>query len=516
MEPTQEKRIQTSAGMETATETVNRINQARTEVPVTVLEQPPKDLAVPQVEVDPALTKSAVATAQNFATSADQAAAAQAEAEKTQTSGVRDLMDFVSGRGAERVTTLAEADIPESQKQLADLTSKIKLRSEQLAQYADQTFLGEEVMRSDAAGRDITSSAFSAKARERRLQRAIEQTGKAASLRTDIATAELMQNNITAATAQIDAALEAKYSPVEEALKNEMFFLQRQWQLSDKTDQRAWEARMNVVEAQQDEIKDAKRLTEMMVQAGASPEEVKSVMSKGTPGEQRSSALSVLGRITSEDRRMDLAIKAEQLKELRKPKEATRSTQIIEQNGNKMLIDSQTGEIISTFGADVPEDAIVKEKSTNFVNSIDTLKDHPGLNSSVGPTWYTRTALADAFGAKDEFVGSVENVVRNLTLNTFAEAKEKGMTFGAMSQGEWDILSESATKIAQWRKIKDGSVVSYDVSESAFKKELDVLSNFAKMDAIRNGASPSDIGVQVMEDGTMWTQNSDGSYTQIQ
>jgi hypothetical protein len=95
------------------------------------------------------------------------------------------------------------------------------------------------------------------------------------------------------------------------------------------------------------------------------------------------------------------------------------------------------------------------------------------------------------------------------------------MTFGAMSEGEWRILGESATKIAQWR-ITEGTdaegnkkTVGYDISEKAFKEELDTLSNFAKMDALRKGANPANIGVTQTEDGSYWTKNSDGTYTEL-
>lgn len=222
---------------------------------------------------------------------------------------------------------------------------------------------------------------------------------------------------------------------------------------------------------------------------------------------------------------LNLAIKSEQLADLRTPTIATRPTSLIEVNGVKKLIDTQTGEEIATFGQEETTDEIVRARETAFTNNIDILKTHPGLNSSVGPIALARTAVGDKFGNKDEFIGSVENVVKNLTLNTFADAKEQGLTFGAMSQGEWDILAQSASKIAQWRQYeKEGiigfrketdRVAGYDVSESAFKKELDTLSNFAKMDALRKGASPEEIGVQQTEDGKMWAQNSDGTFTEL-
>lgn len=213
---------------------------------------------------------------------------------------------------------------------------------------------------------------------------------------------------------------------------------------------------------------------------------------------------------------LSAAKSAEELKRLRNPVQTTRPTDIIDVDGTKQLVDTQTGEVITTFGPGESVDNLKVARDTAFVNTMDTLKDHSGMNSAVGPIGLARIGIADAFGAKDEFIGSVENVVKQLTLNTFAEAKERGMTFGAMSEGEWRILGESATKIAQWRQKDDGgNVTGYDISESAFKEELDTLSNFAKMDALRKGAAPSEIGVQIMDDGTYWTQNSDGSYTEL-
>jgi hypothetical protein len=112
-------------------------------------------------------------------------------------------------------------------------------------------------------------------------------------------------------------------------------------------------------------------------------------------------------------------------------------------------------------------------------------------------------------------VGSVENIVKQITLNTFSEAKAKGLTFGAMSQGEWDIISDSATKINQWRRERDNGSIYYDTSEKNMNRELDMLSNFGKMDAIKKGVPPEQIGVQQLSDGTFWTKNSDGTIIQL-
>ncbi len=211
---------------------------------------------------------------------------------------------------------------------------------------------------------------------------------------------------------------------------------------------------------------------------------------------------------------LDLAIKAKQLAKLREPVVATRDTDVVDVNGTKQLVDTQTGEVIATFGADVSTDEIENARDINFVNTLDTLKNHPGMSKAVGTSGLARWTpfKADTMtGQVSDFVGSVENVVKTLTLNTFEEAKAKGMTFGAMSQGEWDILGKTATKIVSWKRERDDGSIFYDTSEKNMNTELDTISNFSKMDAIRKGIAPESLGVMDLGNGTYATRNSDGS-----
>jgi hypothetical protein len=213
-----------------------------------------------------------------------------------------------------------------------------------------------------------------------------------------------------------------------------------------------------------------------------------------------------------------MAVKAEQLAKLRTPSVATRETQVIDVSGNKQLIDSQTGEVIATFGADVSTSEIQQAKQVQFVNTLDSLADHRGMAKAVGTSGLARWTpfKADVMtGDVSDFVGAVENVVKNLTLNSFAEAKDRGMTFGAMSEGEWKILGDSATRISSWRRERDDGSVYYDTSEKMFKKELDQLSQFAKMDAVRSGANPVEFGVLPVGNDMFLTQNSQGQYIEF-
>jgi hypothetical protein len=237
-----------------------------------------------------------------------------------------------------------------------------------------------------------------------------------------------------------------------------------------------------------------------------------------TDNERLALAQLIQARGAKQTMDMDLTLKAAQLAKLREPIISTRETSILEIGGTKQLVDTQTGEVIATFGADVTSDEISNAKDISFVNTLDSLKNHAGMAKAVGTSGLARWTpfkIDTMSGQVSDFVGSIENVVKTLTLNTFEEAKAKGMTFGAMSQGEWDILGQTSTKIINWKRERDDGSIYYETSESNMKKELDTLSNFSKMDALRKGIEPEQLGVIKQDDGTFWTKNSDGTFTQL-
>lgn len=150
------------------------------------------------------------------------------------------------------------------------------------------------------------------------------------------------------------------------------------------------------------------------------------------------------------------------------------------------------------------------------IMDTNALLDSPGLNSAVGPNFLSRIALADAFGAKSNFIASVEQLRTQLTLDKLISAKGSGATFGALSDAELQLLAASASKLGTWAQKDDaGNITGYQVDENSFKKELDKISSFQKLDYILKGGDPESAGVHEMADGTLWVQNSDGSYTQI-
>ncbi len=151
------------------------------------------------------------------------------------------------------------------------------------------------------------------------------------------------------------------------------------------------------------------------------------------------------------------------------------------------------------------------------VQQIDSLLNDGYLKGAVGPNAIARwSPLSALTGGKANFIGGVEQLRQNLTLDKLVSAKANGATFGALSDSEMKLLAASATKIGTWAQTdKNGNVVGYNTSEASFKKELDSINNFRKIDFIKKGGDPNQVGVQSLPDGSLWTTNSDGTYTKL-
>lgn len=196
-------------------------------------------------------------------------------------------------------------------------------------------------------------------------------------------------------------------------------------------------------------------------------------------------------------------------------------TQVVDVNGRKLLVNSQTGETIKEIGAGTGggSGALQLAGTQQNINQVDTLLTDPAIRTAVGPTFLGRfvgRGLDTATGSRQNFIAGVETLRSQLTLDSLIDAKARGATFGALSEGELKTLSASASKIGTWAKKNDaGNVVAYNASEKDFKAELNKINNFAKLDFILKGGDPATVGVQIMPNGIPVVQNSDGTYTEL-
>jgi hypothetical protein len=120
--------------------------------------------------------------------------------------------------------------------------------------------------------------------------------------------------------------------------------------------------------------------------------------------------------------------------------------------------------------------------------------------------------VASLNGSRTNTIANVEQLRSQLSLDALIQAKKNGATFGALSDQEMKILSNSATKLSSWA-IKDyaGNVTGYNTTEANFKAELDRINNLAKLDYLIKGGAPEDVDVTLMPDGRYATANSNGT-----
>jgi len=139
------------------------------------------------------------------------------------------------------------------------------------------------------------------------------------------------------------------------------------------------------------------------------------------------------------------------------------------------------------------------------IEAVDALLTNNGLPSRVGTNILSRTpkgfrgtagkALTgvgllelpfDAYsmlsGLGQSFAGGVHKLVSGLTLDSLIAAKARGATFGALSEGELNILANSASAINDW-EIKDGKgngTGIWNIDEGTFKTELKSIQDLTR------------------------------------
>lgn len=146
-------------------------------------------------------------------------------------------------------------------------------------------------------------------------------------------------------------------------------------------------------------------------------------------------------------------------------------------------------------------EAALKEKEAAIpvmkdkIAAVGILSEHPGLDSRVG----TNVAARRLFGAKDrysgagqDFAGGIHKLVGGMTLQSLIDAKSRGASFGALSDGELQILANSATALNDW-EIKDETTGKptgvWDIDEASFKRELATIKSLTERAILLSGGS---------------------------
>lgn len=131
------------------------------------------------------------------------------------------------------------------------------------------------------------------------------------------------------------------------------------------------------------------------------------------------------------------------------------------------LIAAQGGKRV--YGSD---DASVQAITSQIKNVDDLLNGDVG--SIVGLVQGGLGVLPDRLNIyKQDALATAKNLVSNQTLQSLADAKAKGITFGALSEAELNAVSNASGRIAsKLIKDKDGNITGFSGSEGEFKNDL--------------------------------------------
>lgn len=305
------------------------------------------------------------------------------------------------------------------------------------------------------------------------------------------------QGSLTFAQDQVKSAMALKYDPLKAQLQTKMDFINMNFQDLSRADQKLATAKTKQWDLQMKQIDDLKELQtkiqNIAIEAaknGASA----SVLSKINKAQTVSSAMSSAAGYFQDP--LDVQLKKLQIQKAKMdlaPKPKGDSTKIVKINGTD-YIQNADGTFSNPVLPSNPKTAAAKMAAIDKVNAITTLKDSRGLGASVGTTgFFGRGGLIrGAVGAKQEFVAGIEQLRGELTLQNLINAKANGATFGALSDAELRLLSNSASKIGTWAILnKDGQVTGYKASEKSFKAELEKIRQLAEKDAELTGGVDS-------------------------
>lgn len=145
---------------------------------------------------------------------------------------------------------------------------------------------------------------------------------------------------------------------------------------------------------------------------------------------------------------------------------------------------AQTLEDLAKITGQTVQDIKGNVQAKDTLTTIDKLIGGAGEGYAVGPNALARGGVIRSFvgsANKKDFIAQTDKLLNSLTLQNLIDAKAKGATFGALSEGELTLLANSASGI---RAIKDskGNTTGFDMSEKGFNDAMNTIKKYAVID----------------------------------
>jgi hypothetical protein len=440
----------------------------------------PLNLPPATVPVAPANAEAAIAgSTANAVRTSEQQAAAQQQAQPTQSDNLARTMQSVLGIQDQIATETASVDRAAQDQARMDAdryTSEIEAKANATRRQVEQLRKNNPVGAFGGALEDNI----------RDIERA------SLSEQADLA---ILQNsalrNFDTAKSIADRQLELKLEPLKTNLDNLKFFYGENKDILSKADDRAYNELIKTKDREYKKIEDTEtQLNEIKKNvaqyAGSDAASLIQKLSKidSKSPDAISKALSIAGKYQSDP--LEKAIKRAQLDKLNQDISQSRVAFNLKSQGNVTGLDAKQQQI-ETRRLDVQDK----------INEIKRLKNHSGLGVVVGPNaLFSRGgSIKSMTGETADFVGSVKQLTDQATLDTLLALKAAGGTLGAIAVKELEILQNSATKINNWeKKDKNGNGTGvWSIDEKSFKTELSRLETSYQrvIDALPGNATDS-------------------------
>jgi hypothetical protein len=261
------------------------------------------------------------------------------------------------------------------------------------------------------------------------------------------------QGNIELAQKTVDEAVAAKFAPYKEFIDIRQKQLDAIAPLLSKAEAKQAAAQklktdlsLRKLDKLESDEKDAQKAALTAGSNGAPA----SLVAKMAQAKNLSEALAIGGQYMSDP--LDRAIKSAQLRKLNL------------ENAPQQVADK----VFST---------------TEKIANIDgMLSNNAGIRGSAGPTRLQRGGILTVV-PRGKLNADIQQLISQTTLDNLINAKAKGATFGALSEGELKLLSASGSKLATWAITdKNGNIEGFKASEKQVRDELNKIRSYATRD----------------------------------
>jgi hypothetical protein len=478
--------------------TTSKMGQGLASLPiidVSTLSSNPKPFTTPTMG-STAGNASSVVTSQ-VGTMSDMAKEQQRKVETAQTattesaSALRGYLDKLAGKGVAQVEAETEAGIPKLTQELTDITNQIEAK-----QLAARRQI--EAVQSEAG---LTKGQVNQRVQEINRQNAKE-----------LADLSIIQNarnrNLLTAQDLVNRKIDLEYGDLKDRIEAEKFFYQENKDDLTKAEQNLLNERIRQDERQYNEgVALEKTKQELIIQASSNQNVPLSVIQQAQRAKTPSEVASILAPYMVDELRQLQIAKAKMELGGVSDEPVTQPIALAQAQTNIQQINDllQSGGIKSAVGTN-----FLSRAPQGFWGSLGAVATVIGIPSFIGGVWKKTT------GQHQNFIAGVEQLQSQLSLDSLIQAKERGATFGALSDSELRVLSSSASKLGSWvKRDKSGNVIGYNTTEANLKRELDKINNFAKLDYLIKGGDPADVDVILMPNGKYVTKNSDGTYQEL-